>query len=231
MPRLCQERIDSIDKIQGQESDLVVISFVRSRRDRRGRAIGAGKGTAMWLQDIHRLNVAVTRAKLALTLVGDRMMLESLRGNTRPRPSTPTCSLLDQHARLALHQGPEAMTTGPTRKGPRQASRAARRPVRADDGNTYQVRIRRGTVRARPDDVQLDLDWGFVPMLLWRSLPVLMLRSEQISLVERFTLMAATELGALSAEELSALTALPQRAVRPLLGRPAGGRGTRPDRG
>jgi superfamily I DNA and/or RNA helicase len=73
--------IDSIDKIQGQESDLVVISFVRANRDKDGRPNRPRPGTMLWLQDIHRLNVAVTRAKRALALVGDRPTLQALRGD------------------------------------------------------------------------------------------------------------------------------------------------------
>ena len=82
--RLERRVIDSVDKIQGQESDLVAISFVRSPRlTRNGRPAYARPGprAMLWLQDIHRLNVAVTRAKLALALVGDSRTLQDLRGN------------------------------------------------------------------------------------------------------------------------------------------------------
>jgi len=67
--------IDSIDKIQGQESDLVLVSFCRTwGRD------GPRKGSGLWLQDIRRLNVACTRARRALALVGHVPSLEGLRG-------------------------------------------------------------------------------------------------------------------------------------------------------
>lgn len=79
--KLKRDKIDSIDKIQGQESDLIVISFVRTFRDKTGQPRKPGKGAAMWLQDIHRLNVAVTRPRLALALVGERQTLQYLRGN------------------------------------------------------------------------------------------------------------------------------------------------------
>lgn len=80
-PRNLRRRvIDSIDKIQGQESDLVVISFVRALRNDRGAFYRPKPGNVLWLQDIHRLNVAVTRAKMALALVGDRRTLQALRG-------------------------------------------------------------------------------------------------------------------------------------------------------
>jgi hypothetical protein len=80
--KLKPEVIDSIDKIQGQESDLVVISFVRALRTRQGQPKMPGPRVGLWLQDIHRLNVAVTRARLALALVGDRPTLQNLRGNS-----------------------------------------------------------------------------------------------------------------------------------------------------
>lgn len=69
--RLIFERIDPIDKIQGQQSDIVFISFCRSN-PRPGKEFG------QWLQDLRRLNVACTRARRALILVGHREMLSRL---------------------------------------------------------------------------------------------------------------------------------------------------------
>jgi hypothetical protein len=54
--RLSFERIDPIDRIQGQQSDLVFISFCRSRPH-------PGRDFGQWLQDLRRLNVACTRAR------------------------------------------------------------------------------------------------------------------------------------------------------------------------
>ncbi|MFI5943862.1 DEAD/DEAH box helicase [Streptomyces uncialis] len=68
--------VDSIDRIQGQESDLVIISFCRTRRGRRRER----PGFALWLQDIRRLNVAATRARRAILLIGHRNTLAGLRG-------------------------------------------------------------------------------------------------------------------------------------------------------
>jgi hypothetical protein len=64
-----------IDRCQGQEADLVVISFVRSNPR---PPVGYG----LWLQDPRRLNVAFTRAKRNLVLVGSLEMLRGLRGNS-----------------------------------------------------------------------------------------------------------------------------------------------------
>ena len=66
--------IDAIDRIQGQESDIVFISFCRARSPRRTLSPSFG----MWLRDIRRLNVAFTRARRALVLVGHRPTLEKL---------------------------------------------------------------------------------------------------------------------------------------------------------
>ena len=70
--------IDAIDRIQGQESDLVILSFCRTHR-------GAGRGKlnpnfGLWLQDVRRLNVACTRARRGLALVGHAPTLRALNG-------------------------------------------------------------------------------------------------------------------------------------------------------
>jgi hypothetical protein len=68
--------IDAIDKIQGQEADLVFLSFVRTY-------LGKGKPSSRygrWLQDIRRLNVAFTRARRGLILVGHKPTLRALHG-------------------------------------------------------------------------------------------------------------------------------------------------------
>lgn len=108
------------------------------------------------------------------------------------------------------------MTATRQRTKPREAAPLL---VHAGDGSEFRLRVKPASVRTWPESVLLDLDWAYIPVFQWRSLPVLMQRSQPISLIERFTLTAATELGSLSAAELSDLTALPQRAIRPLLGR------------
>lgn len=52
----------TIDNIQGQEYDIVILSFVRSFR---------GKKTVGFLDDLRRLNVALSRAKKKLIMVGN----------------------------------------------------------------------------------------------------------------------------------------------------------------
>ncbi len=56
-----QIRIGSVDSIQGREADIVFISFVRNR--------GTGIG---FLNSPNRLNVAITRARYQLVLIGSK---------------------------------------------------------------------------------------------------------------------------------------------------------------
>jgi superfamily I DNA and/or RNA helicase len=79
LDRLRFEVIDVIDRIQGQQSDLVMISFTRARRD------GVSDKYGLWLQDLRRLNVACTRARRALVLVGHARTLRRLRTFDRAR--------------------------------------------------------------------------------------------------------------------------------------------------
>lgn len=58
-------RVSSIDGYQGQESDIVIISLVRSNV----------KGEIGFLKDYRRMNVAMTRAKLHLAIIGDSATL------------------------------------------------------------------------------------------------------------------------------------------------------------
>lgn len=59
--------IDTVDAFQGQERDVILISFVRSNNE----------GEVGFLGDIRRTNVAMTRAKTKLILVGDSATLGS----------------------------------------------------------------------------------------------------------------------------------------------------------
>lgn len=58
-------RVSSIDGYQGQESDIVIISLVRSNQ----------KGEIGFLNDYRRMNVAMTRAKNHLAIIGDSATL------------------------------------------------------------------------------------------------------------------------------------------------------------
>ena len=69
-------RVVTIDRIQGQESDIVFISFVRTCKG------FPKKGFGTWLQDYRRLNVACTRAHRMLVLAGHRRTLEAMGKNS-----------------------------------------------------------------------------------------------------------------------------------------------------
>ena len=57
--------INTVDAFQGQERDVIVISFVRSN----------DKGEVGFLKDIRRTNVAMTRARKKLIMIGDSATL------------------------------------------------------------------------------------------------------------------------------------------------------------
>lgn len=59
--------VNTIDGFQGQESDIVYISLVRSNE----------KGEIGFLKDYRRMNVALTRAKMKLVVVGDSATIGS----------------------------------------------------------------------------------------------------------------------------------------------------------
>ncbi len=59
--------INTVDAFQGQERDVIAISFVRSN----------AKGEVGFLSDIRRTNVAMTRAKKKLLMIGDSATLGS----------------------------------------------------------------------------------------------------------------------------------------------------------
>ena len=54
--------INTVDGFQGQERDIIVISLVRSNE----------QGDIGFLRDLRRMNVAITRARMKLIIVGDR---------------------------------------------------------------------------------------------------------------------------------------------------------------
>jgi ATP-dependent RNA/DNA helicase IGHMBP2 len=58
-------RISTIDSFQGQEQDIIVVSLVRSNDD----------GEIGFLKDYRRMNVAITRAREKLIIIGDSATL------------------------------------------------------------------------------------------------------------------------------------------------------------
>ncbi|WP_033441818.1 DEAD/DEAH box helicase [Saccharothrix sp. NRRL B-16314] len=77
--KLAFQVVDSVDRIQGQQSDLVIVSFCRTSGVPRSvprLSVTWGR----WLQNVNRLNVACTRARRALVLVGHQPTLKRLAG-------------------------------------------------------------------------------------------------------------------------------------------------------
>ncbi|MCE7066348.1 AAA domain-containing protein [Dyadobacter sp. CY326] len=67
-PFLSQISVNTIDSFQGQERDIVYISMTRSNPE----------GEIGFLSDIRRMNVAMTRARKKLVVIGDSATLSSL---------------------------------------------------------------------------------------------------------------------------------------------------------
>jgi superfamily I DNA and/or RNA helicase len=61
----------TVDRFQGHEADLLLLSFVRGGSKKRG-AVG-------FLNSPNRLNVALTRARYQIVIVGDRGYFERCR--------------------------------------------------------------------------------------------------------------------------------------------------------
>lgn len=63
-------QIDSVDGFQGAEKDVIIISTVRSQNENNSSSIG-------FLSDYRRMNVAITRPKYALIIVGNANTLKN----------------------------------------------------------------------------------------------------------------------------------------------------------
>ncbi|EIV92913.1 DEAD/DEAH box helicase [Frankia sp. QA3] len=66
-PARVAENVGTVDSFQGGERELIVYGFTRSN----------GRGAVGFLKELRRLNVAITRAKRQLVLVGDTATLRS----------------------------------------------------------------------------------------------------------------------------------------------------------
>lgn len=70
-------RAATVDSFQGSEAGAVVLSFVRSSRSPAGPTVG---GTIGFLRDFRRLNVALSRARHTLVMLGHREVSAALCG-------------------------------------------------------------------------------------------------------------------------------------------------------
>lgn len=68
--KLRRVQVDTVDSFQGSESDIIILSCVRSNNyENISQSIG-------FLMDLRRLNVAITRARISLIIMGCRNTLE-----------------------------------------------------------------------------------------------------------------------------------------------------------
>jgi hypothetical protein len=79
--------VGTVDAFQGSEADLVVVSLVRNNAK-------AGLGAVGFLRDPRRLNVALSRAKHQLVLVGSTAFLEEAVRGVNPRGQSHPLSFL-----------------------------------------------------------------------------------------------------------------------------------------
>jgi len=66
------ENITTIDSFQGRENDIVIISFTRSNAD---------PGDVGFLNELNRINIALSRAKKKMILIGDFQTLRNVKKN------------------------------------------------------------------------------------------------------------------------------------------------------
>jgi len=85
--RTLQIEIATVDSFQGRERDIVIYSTVRSNRDRR---IG-------FLKDYRRVNVALSRARNLLLIVGDDFMMEHATIGTESNPFAEVINYMRSH--------------------------------------------------------------------------------------------------------------------------------------
>ncbi|XP_063396497.1 DNA replication ATP-dependent helicase/nuclease DNA2-like isoform X1 [Mytilus trossulus] len=69
----CAVEVNTVDQYQGRDKELVIISFTRSYKEKLSENFKSGD----LLKDVRRLNVAVSRAKKKLIMVGDYVTLQT----------------------------------------------------------------------------------------------------------------------------------------------------------
>jgi hypothetical protein len=79
--------VGTVDSFQGSEADLVIVSLVRNNP-------GAGFGALGFLRDSRRMNVALSRAKHQLIVVGSLAFLEEAVKGVNPDDEKHALSFL-----------------------------------------------------------------------------------------------------------------------------------------
>jgi len=145
--RLSNVVVATVDSSQGSEADIVIVSLVRSHGNSKHSSVG-------FLSDDRRMNVAITRAKYQLILVGNAERMASL---TSPKAKTVralaidaidrSCLLLSIHARNSgrnKRQCPDTNNEGREKRSRPEESRAANKitnPVSDSSGENSKGRI------------------------------------------------------------------------------------------
>jgi len=83
--------VGTVDSFQGSEADLVIVSLVRNNPRAGGAALG-------FLRDRRRINVALSRAKWQLVLVGSLDFLKEAVRGVNPDDEPHDLSFLTQIA-------------------------------------------------------------------------------------------------------------------------------------
>ena len=85
--RSLQIEIATVDAFQGRECDIVIYSIVRSNPS----------GRIGFLHDYRRINVALSRARHLLVIVGDDFMMRRASGKTRANPFASVLQYIQTH--------------------------------------------------------------------------------------------------------------------------------------
>ncbi|WP_245827613.1 DEAD/DEAH box helicase [Paenisporosarcina indica] len=90
-------RTGSVDKFQGMEMDVIILSFVRNHEHPEGN-IG-------FLKDYRRLNVALSRARELMLIVGSvEMFTQKAKGEAQRNMFTNVRNVVEKHGGLKQHQ-------------------------------------------------------------------------------------------------------------------------------
>ena len=75
--------VATVDSSQGTEADIVLVSFVRGRKDSDNAKLGNGRHAAGFLTDDRRMNVALTRARHQLICIGNARTVGNVEGTLK----------------------------------------------------------------------------------------------------------------------------------------------------